>query len=113
MTDLVGHVSDRPARDRRAPLLILRNLELSYEQRSGAINKKEEQLELLRKRVATLAIEYLPDPATKEAHQTRRKGKQGRQRADSIAKSARHRKLQSTQSYQLPSDCKRHAYISN
>lgn len=45
MTDLVGHVTDRPARDRRAPLLILRNLELSYEQRSGAINKKEEQLE--------------------------------------------------------------------
>jgi hypothetical protein len=44
VTDLVGHVSDRPARDRRAPLLILRKKELSYEQRSGAINKKEEQI---------------------------------------------------------------------
>jgi len=41
----VGHVSARPARDGRAPLLILRNSELSYEQRSGAINKKEELLE--------------------------------------------------------------------
>ncbi|KAF9586818.1 hypothetical protein IFM89_039964 [Coptis chinensis] len=41
----VGHVSARPARDGRAQLLILRNSELSYEQRSGAINKKEELLE--------------------------------------------------------------------